>query len=230
LNLEVVWSDFYIETNQRPGLRVVTIAEKGKAPTVPAPMIRVKTGARIHVTLHNSLKDSTITFFGLQKRPSATSDSVVLNPGETKDIRFESGESGTYLYRARIGSWPYAYGNEEEQLGGAFIVDPKGGAKPDRVFVVNIFSTPIDTSLFKNGFLEALTINGKSWPYTEAFTPSVGDTLRWRVVNASGRPHPMHLHGFNYHILSLGTLLKDSIFKPGLKKPWLLRQYYLLLL
>src|SRR6185436_11215377 len=27
LNLEVVWSDFYIETNQRPGLRVVTIAE-----------------------------------------------------------------------------------------------------------------------------------------------------------------------------------------------------------
>jgi len=218
LNLEVVWSDFYIETNQRPGLRVVTIAEKGNAPTVPAPMIRVKTGARIHVTLHNSLKDSTITFFGLQKRPSATSDSVVLNPGETKDIRFESGESGTYLYRARIGSWPYAYGNEEEQLGGAFIVDPKGGAKPDRVFVVNIFSTPIDTSLFKNGFLEALTINGKSWPYTEAFTPSVGDTLRWRVVNASGRPHPMHLHGFNYHILSLGTLLKDSIFKPGFEK------------
>jgi len=65
LNLEVVLSDFYIETNERPGLRVITIAEKGKAPTVPAPLIRVETGTSIHVTLHNTLKDSTITFFGL---------------------------------------------------------------------------------------------------------------------------------------------------------------------
>ena len=215
LNLEVGWSNFYIETNQRPGLKVITIAEKGKAPTVPAPLIRVKTGTIIHVTLHNTLKDSTITFFGLQKRPSVTSDSVVLKPGETKDISFESGEPGTYLYRARIGHCPYLWGNEEEQLGGAFIIDPKTGSKPDRVFVLNIFSTPIDTSLFKNGSLEALTINGKSWPYTEAITPSVGDTLRWRVVNTSEREHPMHLHGFNYHISSMGNMLKDSVFKPG---------------
>jgi len=215
LNLEVVWSDFYIETKERPGLRVITIAEKKKAPTVPAPLIRVKAGTRIHVTLHNTLRDSTITFFGLQKRPSGTGDSVLLKPGETKDISFDSGDPGTYLYNARIGRWPYIDGNEEEQLGGAFIIDPKVGSKPDRVLVLNIFSTPIDTSVFKDGSLEALTINGKSWPYTEAFTPSVGDTLRWRVVNASARVHPMHLHGFQYHILSLGTLLKDSIFKPG---------------
>ncbi len=215
LNLDVLWSDFYIETNQRPGLRVVTIAEKGKPPTVPAPLIRVKTGTIIHVTLHNSLEDSSITFFGLQKRPSVTGDSVLLNPGETKDITFESGNPGTYLYRARIGSWPYTYGTEEEQLGGAFIIDSEGVSKPDRVLVLNIFSTRIDTSVYKYGFLEALTINGKSWPNTEAFSPSVGDTLRWRVVNASDRPHPMHLHGFRYNILSLGTLLTDSIFKPG---------------
>lgn len=215
LNLEVIWSDFYIETNQRPGLRVITIAEKGKAPTVPAPLIRVKAGTSIHVTLHNTLKDSTITFFGLQKRPSVTSDSVILRPGEKKDISFESGDPGTYLYGARIGGWPYFYGNEEEQLGGALIIDPEGGSKPDRVLVINVFSTPIDTLLSKYGFLEALTINGKSWPNTEAITPSVADTVRWRVVNASGRIHPMHLHGFNYNVLSLGTLLKDSIFKPG---------------
>ena len=215
LNFEVVWSDFYVESNERPGLRVITIAEKGKAPTVPAPLIRVKEGTRIHVTLHNTLNDSTITFFGLQRRPSVTSDSVLLKPGETKHISFDSGEPGTYLYNAKIGSWPYVNGNEEEQLGGAFIIDPKGGSKPDRVLVLNIFSTPIDTSLFKNGSLEALTVNGKSWPYSGGFTPSVGDTLRWRVVNASARVHPMHLHGFNFKVLSLGTLLKDSVFKPG---------------
>ena len=65
------------------------------------------------------------------------------------------------------------------------------------------------------GYLEALTINGKSWPYTERITPSVGDTVRWRVINSSMRGHPMHLHGFNFTELSLGSVLSDSIFKPG---------------
>ena len=216
LNLEVVWSDFYPESNDHPGLRVVTIGEKGKAPSIPAPLIRVETGTQIHAVLHNTLSDSTVTIYGLQKRPSTARDSIVLKPGETKDIRFESGEAGTYLYWLKLWShFPFVFNQEEEQLAGAFIIDPKGGSAPDRVFVVNIFSSPIDTSLFINGALEALTINGKSWPYTERTAPSVGDTLRWRVINASLREHPMHLHGFNYSVLSLGSVLADSIFKPG---------------
>ena len=35
LNLEVVWGDFRIENTNRPGLRVVAIAESGKPPSVP---------------------------------------------------------------------------------------------------------------------------------------------------------------------------------------------------
>ena len=215
LNLEIVWCDFYLETNDHPGVRVVAIAEKGKAPTVPSPLIRVKEGTRIHVTFHNTLTDSSATVFGLQKRPSQISDSIKLKPGETKEINFESGTAGTYLYSIKLGSWPYFWGNEEEQLAGAFIIDPKAGSPPDCVMVLNIFSTPIDTALFKNGALEALTVNGKSWPYTERITPSVGDTVRWRIINASLREHPMHLHGFNYTELSRGSILTDSIFKPG---------------
>ncbi|MDZ4792933.1 MAG: N-6 DNA methylase [Bacteroidota bacterium] len=34
-------------------------------------------------------------------------------------------------------------------------------------------------------------------------------------INASNRDHPMHLHGFNYHVLSLGSVLTNSVFKPG---------------
>ena len=98
LHLEVVWSDFYPESNNSPGLRVVTIREKGKAPSVPAPLIRVETGTRIHAILHNTLKDSSVTFYGLQKRPSSVNDSIRLKPGETKEISFESGKDGTYLY------------------------------------------------------------------------------------------------------------------------------------
>ena len=218
LQLEIVWSDFYPETDSRPGLRLVTIAEKGKAPTIPAPLIRVAAGTKIHVVLHNTLKDSIAHVFGLQKRPSSISDSIVLQPGETKEISFESGAAGTYLYYVRLGSGNlFAFNGEEDQLSGAFIVDPKVGSPPDRIFVINIFSALIDTALFKNGILESLTMNGKSWPFTEQFFPAVGDTMRWRVINSSQRMHPMHLHGFNYTVLSKGTLLSDHIFEKSLR-------------
>jgi manganese oxidase len=212
LHLEVVWSDFYPEGNKRPGLRMVTIREKGKAPSIPAPLIRVETGTRIHAVLHNTLSDSSVTFFGLQKRPSSVYDSIHLKPGETKEIRFEAGTAGTYLYGVYINTLQY---QEEQQLGGGFIIDPKGGSLPDRVFVVNNSGFYIDTSLFKSGYMESLTINGRSWPNTEMITQSVGDTVRWRVINSSIRPHPMHLHGFNFTELSLGSTLSDSMFKPG---------------
>lgn len=213
LQLEAVWSDFYPESNNHPGLRMVTIREKGKAPSIPAPLIRVPTGTRIHAVLHNTLKDSSAIFFGLQKRPASVCDSILLKPGETKEISFESGMAGTYLYGIKLGTHPPDH--EEQQLGGGFIIDPLGGSPPDRVMVVNIFSFPIDTALLKIGVLESLTLNGKSWPYTDRITPSVGDTLRWRVINTSIRSHPMHLHGFNFTALSLGGLLSDSVFKPG---------------
>ncbi len=213
LHLEIVWSDFYPESENRPGLRVVTIREKGKAPSIPAPLIRIETGTKIKAVLHNTLKDSSATFLGLQKRPSFVNESIHLKPGETKEINFESGEAGTYLYKVKLGDHNQI--NEEQQLGGAFIIDPKEGSPPDRVMVLNVSGFPVDTSLYKYGYLEALTINGKSWPFTERLTPSVGDTMRWRVINSSGRSHPMHLHGFNFTKLSLGSMLSDSIFKPG---------------
>lgn len=212
LQLEVVWSDFYPEGNTRPGLRMVTIREKGKAPSIPAPLIRVETGTRIHAVLHNTLPDSSVTFFGLQKRPSSVYDSISLKPGETKEINFEAGVEGTYMYGVYINT---ERDQEEQQLGGGFIIDPKGGSAPDRVFVINNAGYYIDTALFKNGYMESLTINGGSWPNSEMITPSVGDTIRWRVINSSKRSHPMHLHGFNFILQSLGSVLSDSAIKTG---------------
>src|SRR5690349_21242403 len=39
-------------------------------------------------------------------------------------------------------------------------------------------------------------LNGEAWPATERIHAAVGDSLRWRIVNATLLPHPMHLHGF----------------------------------
>ncbi len=211
LNLEVVWGDFRIENTNRPGLRVVAISESGKSPSVPGPLIRVETGTRIRAQIQNTLKDSTITVFGFQSRPSEIPDTLVIEPGKSKTILFDAGEPGTYFYRIQLGNWvSHPFRGEEDQMSGAFIIDPIGGSPQDRIFVMNIFSTLIDSALYAPGRLEALTINGKSWPYTERLRPKVGDTLRWRIINANSRNHPMHLHGFYYDVTSVGRMLKDD--------------------
>ncbi|HSJ07258.1 MAG TPA: multicopper oxidase domain-containing protein, partial [Longimicrobiales bacterium] len=44
---------------------------------------------------------------------------------------------------------------------------------------------------------------------------TVGDTVRWRVINLSGVQHPMHLHGFFFMIDARGDLGADTLFAPG---------------
>ena len=56
------------------------------------------------------------------------------------------------------------------------------------------------------------TINGKAWPNTERLTYTVGDTVRFRVINASAAVHPMHLHGFYFDVNSRGDGDADSTF------------------
>lgn len=212
--LEIVEADWRVETPDGPGLRVAAFAEAGQAPSVPGPLLRVETGTRLRVSVLNTLPDHPVSMFGLQQRPAADQDSIVVQPGERKTVEFSAGQPGTYLYWART-EQDLPPEEEREQLAGAFIIDPVGGSPPDRIFVINIFSTAIDRSLHEHGWLEALTINGLSWPYTEIQRPAVGDTVRWRVVNASGRKHPMHLHGFFYDVTSSGGVLEDTVYEPG---------------
>lgn len=211
INLEIVRADWRVETPEGPGLRVAAIAEKGKAPSVPGPMIRVETGTAIRATITNTLSEYPVTVFGLHRRPAEAADSLILAPGTSDSLTFDAGEPGTYYYWMRVedGHGP---DEEREQLAGAFIIDPAGGSSADRVFVMNIFSTAVDTAFHDYGWLEALTINGLSWPFTERQRPAVGDTLRWRVINATDRGHPMHLHGFYYDVTSRGTALSDDLY------------------
>ncbi len=53
------------------------------------------------------------------------------------------------------------------------------------------------------------TINGRSWPTTERIAATVGDSLHWRIINASSDVHPMHLHGFYYRVDALTGPLVD---------------------
>lgn len=212
VELELVWSEFRPETPDRPGLQLYALAEKGQAPQIPGPMIRVSEGDKISALIINTHPDSVITVHGFMERPAENSGSFTINPGEEKRVEFLAGKAGTYLYRLDIGTSRIRFGYEKQQLSGAFIVDPEKGKVDDQVMVINIFSADYD-STYEYEFLETLTINGRSWPFTKRIEPEVGDTLKWRVINGSRRNHPMHLHGFYYDVLSRGEVHKDDIYR-----------------
>jgi FtsP/CotA-like multicopper oxidase with cupredoxin domain len=43
---------------------------------------------------------------------------------------------------------------------------------------------------------------------------TVGDSIRWRLINASDRPHPMHLHGFYFRVDAAGDWQLDTALTP----------------
>ncbi|HEX7336797.1 MAG TPA: multicopper oxidase domain-containing protein [Gemmatimonadales bacterium] len=198
------------EADSGPEIEVPVFAEEGKAPQVPGPLIRVREGTVISATVKNALADSTLRIYGLATRPAAVHDSLVIPPGQSRTVTFPAGVPGSYLYWASLGNTTHERDEENEQLAGAFIVDPAAGSPPDRVLVVNIWGTRTPER-----YRAAVAINGRSWPYTERIAATVGDTLRWRVINATWRGHPMHLHGFYYRVDAKGDTFADTLYAPA---------------
>ena len=207
VDLDLRMARWYPEAADGAFIEAPVLGETGRPPQVPGPLLRVPEGTTIVARLTNALTDSTVTWFGLSTRLGV--DSVLVRPGETTTVRFWAGQAGTYAYRAQAGRVDWNV-REREQAVGAFIVDAPGARTDDRVFVMNIWGDLVDSVTYRN----ALAINGRGWPYTERIRAARGDTLRWRIVNGTARPHPMHLHGFYYRILSRGDGRRDSIFSP----------------
>jgi FtsP/CotA-like multicopper oxidase with cupredoxin domain len=202
------------EADGGPGIVVAALGEEGRLPSIPAPLLRIRLGTRIHATIRNALPDSTLVVHGL----SPDGDSLVVPPGETGETGFTPAAAGTFLYWATLGAeLPFRNGGpEQEQLAGALVVDPPAGSPPDRVWVINIWSDLGDsTAAPKRPPGGVLAINGKSWPYTERTEAPLGDSVRWRWVNASRRIHPMHLHGFYYRMTARGGALADTVIPAG---------------
>lgn len=204
LDLEIRLATWHPDAPDGPSVTVAAFAESGQAPRIPGPLIRVRAGTVIDAALHNRLPDSTVTLYGFETRPAAGDSGLVLAPGDSRRIRFAAGEPGTYYYHAILGVPDTLC--EREQLAGAFVVDAPGAPTDDRIFVINIWGDP-DSG---RGYRNALTINGRSFPWNERITAAVGDSLHWRWINASVRNHPMHLHGFFFHLDAKGDGKRDT--------------------
>ncbi len=204
LQLEMRKGKWHPEAENGETLQVYAFGETGKPLQVPAPVIRVPQGTTIDITLHSALTVPA-TLHGLHQRPGTDADVLTIAPGATQHIRFAAGLPGTYLYWARTTDGRRGNGRVlDAMLGGALVVDGPGITPHDRIFVLERWNGPTRTA-----------INGKSWPYTERLNYEVGESIHWRVVNASDLSHPMHLHGFHFALDAEGDGEHSKVFEEG---------------
>lgn len=222
LELEVLRGVWHVLGDDEPNATVLAFAEAGKAPRIPGPMIRVPQGTEIVARVHNPL-DAELEIEGLSSRRVSGVETVSLAPGESREVRFTADAEGSYMYRARLEDSPTAAEPfEDDLLAGALIVDPgvpsgrrvssRDSSPPEKVMVMQIWFGD-ETGEGEPDFAqEFLVINGRPWPHTERLVYDMGDTIRWRVLNASDAVHPMHLHGFFYRVEARGDLARDSVY------------------
>ena len=219
--LEAVLAEWRPRGEAGPMRKALTFAEAGRAPSAPGPMIRTAAGTTVRITIHNTLAHP-VRMAGLGDRDAAPAPdtppigprfllatSLTIAPGETRQIRFTPSRATTSFYTAVLEGPP----TPDVEVGlfeGAYIVDPAGHAAPpgERVMMISTGVLDEDGPSFK------MFINGTSWPHTERLMYTVGDTVRWRVINTAGIVHPMHLHGFYFNVDARGDGDVDTVYAP----------------
>lgn len=199
------------------GVALLAFGEAGKPLQDPGPLLRVMRGTRLRVRVQN-LTGRRLVVHGLSARHVAVMDTLIVAPGSSAVAEFTADAEGTFYY------WASAYGEDfdhrildDAHLNGALIVDPPGGATRhgDRVFLVELY-TPDSLKDGTPDFAHMLfSINGRPWPNTERLTYDVGDSVHWRIINASTDVHPFHMHGFFYRVDARGDMQRDTTYWPA---------------
>jgi FtsP/CotA-like multicopper oxidase with cupredoxin domain len=191
-------------------IRMHAFAEEGRRASIPGPLIRVRAGTQVHVTLRNDLAE-TIHVRGLEDRDAESLTATPIAPGATHEFRFTATTAGTFYYWGdrRSGASSFA-ANEDGQLVGALIVDAADADVDDRVFVLTRWKPG---GAAGEGSFELNAMNGLSWPHTEHLSLVAGEPVRWRVINATNDGHLMHLHGAYFRVLSLGDATRPDAIR-----------------
>ncbi len=213
VSLDARWGLWYPDGGGQQGIPMQAFAEAGKPLQIPGPLIRVTAGTDLILHLRNSIPGTVLVVHGIVDRAAYHDHPVTVRFGTVTVVHFHAGAPGTYAYWATTSGRPQsARVGWDSQLGGAIIVDAAGSksnSHNDRVFVIGNWINVIDPNGVPARRYELLTINGKAWPYTERVSYQQGAVVRWRWVNLSSSPHPMHLHGFFFRVNSRGDGIAD---------------------
>jgi len=186
--------------------------------TVPGPTIRVTEGDTVEVVVTNALDEPTSVHWhglhvpnGQDGVAGVTQDPIA--PGATFTYTFTAPHAGTFMYHAH---GPNSREQIDRGLYAPLIIDPAGGdaIAADKDLTLTIGNWMVgDASGEMPGMdmgdsasmsmeYDYFTVNGKSYPATEAVDVAQGQFVRLRFLNPSQTLHPMHLHGMDMAIVA----------------------------
>ena len=217
VRLDARAGDWHPDRETDPGLTVHAFGETGKPLQVPGPLIRVRAGTVVHTVVRNSLGAHSLIVHGLRATGTATGglDTLHIRAGETRAVRFTANVPGTYYYwGTTTGATDHNRPGLDSQLSGVIVVDDAHAPRVprDRIFVIGLWTTQVRGGVVARDDLLRFVMNGRAWPNTERLTYTTGDSVRFRIVNTSSAPHPMHLHGFYFNIDARGNGRVDEAF------------------
>src|SRR5829696_8978716 len=95
--LDVVEAAYQPEGTDDPVVRVLALAERGKTPQVPGPLLRVPAGTTVRLTLRNR-SDSALMFSGFRPALKAADDTLQIAAGATRELTVRLDAVGTFAY------------------------------------------------------------------------------------------------------------------------------------
>jgi nitrite reductase (NO-forming) len=163
--------------------------------TVPGPMIRVKEGDTVELTLHNhatSLHQHNIDLHAVTG-PGGGGEATVVEPGESKIIRFKTLNPGLFVYHCAV---PNMAVHMTHGMYGLILVEPEAGLPAvDKEFYL------MQGELYTNGAIgrkglqvfdakkmldsepEYVVFNGRTGAVVDNMQVNVGDTVRLFIGN-----------------------------------------------
>lgn len=194
-----------VQVEVAPGFTANVWAFDGQ---VPGPLIHVREGDEVEVTVHNfTTNNHTVHWHGVFQTGTWESDGVPhvtqhpIEPGESYTYRFVADKPGSLWYHCHV--------NVAEHVGlrgmwGPLIVEPKDPIPLEKEVThdaILMFSGWASEVAHEYGsgsapgtLLDYFSINGKSFPMTAPIRVKEGDLLRMRLFAAT-IPVAFHLHG-----------------------------------
>lgn len=175
---------------------------------VPGPLIHVKEGDTVEVTVQNNAAiGHTIHWHGTYQTHSWQMDGVpgvsqkAIEPGDSFTYRFVADKPGSLWYHCHVNTAEHI---DLRGMWGAMIVDPKTPTElekavtKDAVLMFSSWYSPVAKDYGKNGMPgrspDYFSVNGKSYPDNQPIRVKEGDVLRLRLY-APTTPVSFHLHG-----------------------------------
>lgn len=189
---------------------------------VPGPMLRVRVGDTVDVTLHNDAGSTMLhnVDFHAVTGPGGGAEATTAAPGETKRLRFKAIKPGLYVYHCAV---PPVVMHMAHGMYGMILVEPAEGLPPvDREFYVMQGEVYCEEAFGTSGLLspsyekmigerpEYCVFNGSVGALTTLYpmTAKVGETVRiFFGVGGPNHTSSLHLIGEIFdRVYALGAL------------------------